>query len=116
MPEHDKTGDLAFASATEAGVRIAVRLTPRAARDGLDGVAADAGGRPVLRLRVAAPPVEGAANAALLGYVARSLGLRTSDVAIVGGERGRLKLLDLAGDRASILARLREWTRGGRRR
>lgn len=102
-------------SATGGGVRLAVRLTPRAARDGLDGVAPGPDGRPVLRLRVAAPPVERAANAALVGYIARSLRMRESDIALVSGERGRLKLLELSGDAADLLARLTEWTGVGRR-
>jgi len=44
------------------GVRLAVWLTPRASRNGVDGIASDAGGRPVLRIRLNAPPVDGAAN------------------------------------------------------
>ena len=107
---------LPFAAATGAGVRLAVRLTPRAARDGLDGVVPGPDGWPVLQLRVAAPPVEGAANAALVGYVATSLRLRKSDVSIVSGERGRLKLLELSGDPAALLARLAEWVDGAGRR
>ncbi len=106
---------LPFAASTAGGIRLAVRLTPRAARNGLDGVAVGPDGRPVLRLRVAAPPVEGAANAALVGYVAESLRMRRSDVAVVSGERGRLKLLELSGDAAALLARLAEWVGGGRR-
>ena len=47
---------LPFASATGAEVRLAVRLTPRATRNGLDGVAAGPDGRTPLLLRVAAPP------------------------------------------------------------
>ncbi|MBD0270649.1 MAG: DUF167 domain-containing protein [Acetobacteraceae bacterium] len=109
---------LPYAAATGAGVRLAVRLTPRAARNGVDGAApADAeGGRSALRLRVAAPPVDGAANAALVAYVAESLGLRKSDVAIVSGERGRLKLLELSGDPAALLARLADWVGRGEQR
>ena len=110
----DRGAGLPFAAATGAGVRIAVRLTPRAARDGIDGVAMDPDGRPVLRLRVAAPPVDGAANAALVGYVAASLGLRKSDVSVVSGGRGRLKLLELSGDAAELLARLAGWVEGRR--
>jgi hypothetical protein len=104
-----------FATATGAGVRLAVRLTSRAARNALDGVAPGPDGRPALRLRVAAPPVDGAANAALVAYVAEALGMRKSDVAIVSGERGRLKLLELTGDAAALLARLAEWVGSGRR-
>ncbi len=47
-------------SATTNGIRLAVRLTPRASRNGLDGIGLDADGRPVLRIRLTAPPVEGA--------------------------------------------------------
>jgi uncharacterized protein len=107
---------LPFAVPAGGGVRLAVRLTPRAVRNGLDGVVPGPDGRPVLQLRVAAPPVEGAANAALVGYVAASLRLRKSDVAIVSGERGRLKLLELSGDPAALLARLAEWVDGAGRR
>ncbi len=113
MGGSDHGTGLPFATVAGAGVRVAVRLTPRAARD---GVAAGPDGRPVLRLRVAAPPVEGAANAALVEYVARSLGVRKSDVAIVSGDRGRLKLLELSGDAAALLARLADWVERERRR
>lgn len=70
-------------------VRFAVRLTPRAGRDGVDGVA-DSG---VLLLRVAAAPVDGAANEALLRLVARELDVPRSDVRLVGGGRSRLKMI-----------------------
>jgi uncharacterized protein (TIGR00251 family) len=90
-------------SATPGGVRLAVRLTPRAARDGLDGVVRAADGRPALQLRVKAPPVEGAANAALIAWLAKALGLRKADVAIDSGAASRSKLVTLSGD-AEVLA------------
>jgi uncharacterized protein (TIGR00251 family) len=93
-------------------VRLAVRLTPRAARTGLDGIVQGADGRAALQVRVAAPPVEGAANAALLELVAGALRLRKSDVAIRSGERGRSKLLELSGDPDALLARLAAWVEG----
>ena len=52
-------------------VRFAVRLTPRGGRDAIDGVGDDG----VLRVRVAAPPVEGAANEALCRLLAQALGV-----------------------------------------
>ena len=112
---NDAAARMPFATVAGAGVRLAVRLTPRAARNGLDGVAHGPGGQAALRLRVAAPPVEGAANAALVAFVAEALRLRRSDVAIVSGERGRVKLLELSGDSAVLLSRLADWARGGRR-
>lgn len=94
------------------GVTLAVRLTPRAARTGLDGVRAEADGRPVLALRVAAPPVEGAANAALVAFVAKSLGLRKASVTLVSGETSRTKRLHLSGDPQVLAARLQAWLGG----
>jgi hypothetical protein len=91
------------------GVRLVVRLTPRASRDGVDGIAADADGRPVLKLRLTARPVEGAANKALVDYLAGALGLRKADIAIQSGGTGRLKILHLSGDGAILTACLDAW-------
>ncbi|MEH3117758.1 MAG: DUF167 family protein [Methylorubrum populi] len=94
------------------GLTLAVRLTPRASRSGLDGVRADADGRPVLCLRVAAPPVEGAANAALTVFLARSLGLRKAEVTLVSGETSRTKRLHLSGEPGDLAARVEAWLDG----
>jgi len=96
-------------AATENGVRLALRLTPRASRNGVDGVAEDAEGRPVLRLRLVAPPVEGAANKALIAFLAKTLSLRKADITIRSGETSRVKILHLAGDSAAILHKLDNW-------
>jgi uncharacterized protein len=79
------------------GVTLAVRLTPRGGREGLDGVQ-EIDGQACLRVRVTAPPVEGAANAALVAWLAKALGLRRSDISLVAGERGRIKRLHLRGE------------------
>lgn len=94
---------------TETGLLLAIRLTPRAHRNGVDGVMAGADGRPVLQLRLAAPPVEGAANAALLAFLGAALGLRGREMALVAGERSRLKRVALTGDPAVLEARLLAW-------
>lgn len=96
-------------AAVEGGVRLALRLTPRASRNGVDGIVQDAEGRPLLKLRLAAPPVEGAANEALIAYLAKTLSLRKADIAIRSGETSRVKILHLAGDSAAILQRLDAW-------
>lgn len=54
-------------------------------------------------VRLAAPPVEGAANAALTDLVAKTFGVAKRDVTLIGGETARLKRLAIAGD-ASVLA------------
>jgi uncharacterized protein (TIGR00251 family) len=96
-------------TAIGGGVRLALRLTPRASRNGVDGIGADAQGRPLLKLRLVAPPVEGAANAALIAYLAKTLSLRKADIAIRSGETSRVKILHLAGDSAVILKQLDTW-------
>jgi uncharacterized protein YggU (UPF0235/DUF167 family) len=97
--------------------RLAVRLTPRGGREAIDGWAVDGDGRPYLKVRVAAPPVEGAANAALLALLAKALGVPKSSLSIVGGRRpaqaGRCRRLRrvVAGARPGIAARGRFLTR-----
>jgi uncharacterized protein (TIGR00251 family) len=74
-------------------VRFAVRLTPRGGRDAVEGAGEDG----ALRCRVAAPPVEGAANEALVRLLARELGVGRGAVVIVGGETARTKQVALDG-------------------
>ncbi len=82
-------------------VRFAVRLTPRAAVDRVDGVVDG-----VLRARVGAPAVEGAANNALIRLIAEELGVPRSDVRIVAGATSRQKLVVVdAADAEAIVAR-----------
>ena len=88
------------------GLTVAVRLTPRGGRDGFDGIGADADGAAHLRVRVSAPPVDGAANAALVKLLAKAAGARRGDVAFVSGETARVKRLSIAGDAAALAAAL----------
>ena len=74
------------------GVRFAVRVTPRASRAKVGGVIAGA-----LKLSVNAPPVDGAANAAVVDLLARALGVARGRVTIVGGERARQKVVAVSG-------------------
>ena len=93
----------------EDGVRLRVRLTPRARRSGLDGAVQLADGRWAAQLRVAAPPVEGAANEALIAVLADSLRLPKSRLTIVAGQSSRLKAVAIAGDPGDLAARLTAW-------
>ena len=92
----------------DGGVRLAVRLTPRARRDALAGIEEDADGRPVLALRLAAPPVNGAANKALVAFLAKALAIPKSAITIRSGETARQKMLFLAGDGETIARKLAE--------
>lgn len=81
------------------GIRIAVRVTPRASTN-----AFLAGTAEHFAARLAAPPVEGAANAALVELVARTFGVAKRDVILTGGETSRLKRLRVAGDASALAA------------
>ena len=72
--------------------RIRVRVTPRASRDELAGWREG-----VLRVRVAAPPVEGRANDAVARLLAKALGVPKSAVGIMSGAGAREKLVEVAG-------------------
>jgi len=73
-------------------VRFAVRLAPRSSSNRVDGVTDG-----VLRIRVSAPAVEGAANTALVHLLAEELGVARRDVRIVAGATSRQKLVVVDG-------------------
>lgn len=73
-------------------IRFAVRLTPRAGSDRIDGVVDG-----VLRARVAAPAIQGAANQALIRLLAAELDLPRRDVRLIAGAAGRTKLILVSG-------------------
>ena len=83
--------------------RLTVRVTPRAARDRIDGFDGDG----VLRLRVTAPPAEGEANVAVVKLLARALGLPARDVVLVSGATARRKVFEVALGETSVASRLR---------
>jgi uncharacterized protein (TIGR00251 family) len=78
-----------------------VRVIPRAKQSSIEGVRDG-----VLRVRLAAPPVDGAANAALVELLSSRLGVARSRVSLVKGERGRTKTVEVSG--SPDLARLAE--------
>jgi uncharacterized protein (TIGR00251 family) len=82
-------------------VRFAVRLTPRARAERIDGVAAGA-----LKVSVTAPATENRANEALLRLLAQEWRLARSAVSIVRGARSRDKLVDITGDPDDLMRRL----------
>ena len=76
---------------------LPVRLTPGASADRIDGWDVDAEGRPVLKVRVRARPVEGEANAALVKLIAKALGVPKSAVVVQRGGQSRTKMLVIEG-------------------
>lgn len=87
-------------------------MTPKGGRDALDGLAALADGRSVLKVRVRAAPEDGAANTAVAAVLAKTLGVATSAVALSAGHTARLKTFDIAGEGAVLGARLDQIVKG----
>jgi uncharacterized protein YggU (UPF0235/DUF167 family) len=90
------------AKAAAGRLRFFVKLSPKAGRNAIDGWAADAAGKPILKARVAAPPADGAANAALVALIAEALKIRRSDVRVVSGASSRTKLVEAEAEPALI--------------
>jgi uncharacterized protein len=86
---------MTFVRDVAGGVSLRVRVSPRASRDEMAGERDGA-----LVVRLTAPPVEGQANAALVRFLARRLGVAPSTVSVARGAKGRDKVLLVAGARA----------------
>ena len=79
-------------SATATGTLVRLRVQPRASTAGLDGVRDG-----YICLRLAAPPVDGAANAACIVFLAKMLGINRSQMRLQAGAKSREKLVHIAG-------------------
>ena len=77
---------------------LRLRVTPNASRDVIEGYETLADGTEVLRLRVAAIPDKGKANAAVIALLAKALGVPKSAVSITTGETARLKTVRIDAD------------------
>jgi uncharacterized protein len=75
-----------------AEARLDIRVIPRAPRTRVDGMRGGA-----ILIRLAAPPVDGAANAALIAFLATALDLPRRNIRIVSGEKSRDKRVAIAG-------------------
>ena len=81
---------------------IDIRVIPRASHTRVDGERAGA-----ILIRLAAPPVDGAANDALVAFLAEQLDLPRRNIAIVSGATSRNKRVSIDGmDAATVRARL----------
>jgi uncharacterized protein (TIGR00251 family) len=87
---------------TPGGVRLSVFAKPRASKDRILGIRAGA-----LEVAVSAPPVDGAANQAVVAVVAKALGLPKTAVRLDKGHSGRHKILQITGlDLDEVVTRL----------
>ena len=81
-----------------------VQVVPRASKEAFGKIVGDR-----LKIYLTAPPVDGAANTALTRFVAHALGVAPSHVAILAGQTGRKKTLQVVGgDRNRLIELIRE--------
>ena len=79
-------------TATATGTLLRLRVQPRASVTRLEGVRDGQ-----VRLRLTAPPVDGAANAACIAFLAMTLGVNRSQIRLQAGAKSREKLVHIAG-------------------
>lgn len=83
---------LSWISAADDGALLRVFVQPRAGRTEIVGPHDGA-----LKIRLAAPPVDGAANRALVTFLAKELGIPKTSVEVRGGHSGRRKKVSING-------------------
>ncbi len=88
-----------FVSTRDDGVTLAVRVQPRASADEIVGRHGD-----MLKVRVTAPPVDAAANGAVVALLAKAIGCPRSAVAVVRGHSSRSKVVLVRGVTAAQVA------------
>jgi len=79
-------------SETANGIVFNIRVIPRASRCELAGVQGDA-----LKIRITAPPVEGAANKECIRFLSDILGVKKSQIKIIAGHRSKNKKVSISG-------------------
>ena len=94
----------------KGAIVLSIRLTPKADSDRTDGIGVLADGRAVGRVRVRAVPEDGAANAALIGVIAKAFKRPKSVVAIIAGAGQRLKQVRVGGDPAELRLAAERWS------
>jgi uncharacterized protein (TIGR00251 family) len=86
-------------------LKLSILVQPRASKNAVVGWQGEA-----LKVRLAAPPVDGEANAALLAFLAKEFGLKKRQVALSGGASSRRKVIEiLAADEAALTEKLKTY-------
>lgn len=90
---------------------MAVRVTPKASRERIQGIAVDDDGRAAIRISVTAAPEDGKANAALIRLLAREWRVPRRAISVALGRTDRRKVLAVTGPPAELAERIETWMR-----
>lgn len=110
-PSDPSAGETPFSPCSD-GVRVRVRVAPKASRDGIHGTCREVGGGLALKVSLTALAEGGKANAELVRMLARQWRLPQSRLAIAAGRRDRRKTVRIDGDPGELLGRLSQWYLG----
>lgn len=88
------------------GITLFVRLTPKSAKDAIEGVETTDDNRQHIKARVRSVPEDGKANAALIKLLGKWLSIAPRHITIVAGATSRLKQIRLEGDPDSLIVKL----------
>ena len=102
---------MAFYAPSQSGLKIHLRLTPSARRDGVDGVMETADGERVLKASVTQVPEGGKANKALIKMLSKEWKLAKSQLDVIQGQTSRNKVLLVTGDAADLQNLIGDWAR-----
>lgn len=90
-----------FLRETAAGVTLTVRAQPRAKKSEIVGLHGD-----TLKVKIAAPPVEDAANDEIIAFFAQLLEIPRKTITIKQGGRSRHKVLEIRGDAVALASKI----------
>jgi uncharacterized protein (TIGR00251 family) len=85
--------------------QLALRVSPNARKSEFAGWTADEKGRPVLLVKLAAPPVDGKANEELVRFLAKELDVSKGSITLLRGASGRQKMVELPAEALERLPR-----------
>lgn len=91
------------------GLRVAIKVTPKASRDRIGDAFTDADGRAVLKVSVTAAPDRGKANDAVIRLLAKAWSVPKTSIKVASGATDRRKTLHVTGDAAGLENKLRKW-------
>lgn len=95
--------------ACPAGVRVRLKVSPRAKRNAIGGLLDEPDGGRALKIAVSAAPEDGKANAAVVALLAKEWGVAKSAVSVVSGATDRRKVVEIRGPSQELLTKLQGW-------
>ena len=95
--------------ACPGGVRVRLKVTPKAKREQIGGLLDEPDGSRALKVAVTAAPEDGKANAAVIALLAREWGVAKSAISVVSGATDRRKLVEIRGPSPELQAKLQGW-------